>query len=103
MGLCVSGLLLESTLGFPEPHQGFWGMKLVGQAWELRALSSPALVEIKGRGGCSSARPLISSLFFPVLNSFLTFSMPWLLLLLLLCVCQPGELHWLFSESLSTF
>lgn len=24
-------------LGFPEPHQGFWGMKLVGQAWELSA------------------------------------------------------------------
>lgn len=54
---------------------------------------SPALVESRGRGGCSSAHPSISSLFFAVLNSFLTFSMPWLLLLLLLCVCQPGELR----------
>lgn len=38
---------------------------------------------------CSS--PAISSLFIPVLNSFLTFSMPWLLLLLLLCVCVSQE------------
>lgn len=90
-------------LGFPEPHQGFWGMKLVGQAWELGALGSPALVESEGRGGCSSAHPPISSLFFPILNSFLTSSMPWLLLLLLLCVCQPGELCGLFPGSLSMF
>lgn len=55
------------------------------------ALGSPAPAESRGGRGCSSAHPSISSLFFPVLNSFLTFSMPWLLLLLLLCVCVSQE------------
>lgn len=40
----------------------------------------------EGGGGCGSAHASISSFFFPILNSFLTFSMPWLLLLLLQCM-----------------
>lgn len=94
-----SGLLGNEEAGVSRARTGLGA----GPALGSPAPSHTPLHESRGRGGCSSAHSPISSLFFPVLNSFLTFSMPWLLLLLLLCVCQPGELRGLFPGILSTF
>lgn len=104
-GVCVWFAASEHP-GVPRAPPGLLGSEeaAVSRAgsWASSLLCHTLPWTGESKGGCSSAHPPISSLFFPVLNSFLTFSMPWLLLLLLLCVCQPGELRGLCPGCLST-